>query len=109
MIEVEHNPSGSERVTIRLAGEIEASDVLGLRQVLSGVSNGQLVIDLTDVVFLDHAGIGAIAAAAWRSTGEATRTCLVCPRPGLLQVLRDARILETVDVVATGTDRLTKR
>lgn len=102
MIHVESGSAAAGRLTVRLAGEVGASSVLGIREVLSDAStSGQVVIDLTDVEFLDHAVIGVLAAAVWRSNLEGTRTRLVCPRPRLLQALREARIIETVDVVAT--------
>ncbi len=63
---------------VRLAGELDADDAPGVRsllaeQVLEG--SGSLVLDLSELVFVDSAGLAALVAA--HKGTRAAGTCLV--------------------------------
>lgn len=104
MIEVEQNRSEPGRVTIRLVGEIGGPGARTLREALSDAAAPIVVIDLTNALFVDHGVIGAIATAARRSAAEGSRAWVVCPRQGMLHVLKEARILDAVEVVGTEAE-----
>ena len=90
-------------------GELDSFTVSQLRQLLAGLaSTPRLVLDLSDVAFIDSAGLGALIGGVRRLREKGGNATFACPRPTLLRVLRTTgfdRIVElcpTVDVAVAS-------
>lgn len=90
--------------TARLSGEIDTYTVAELRRSFDEIAvrpDGQVVVDLRDVTFLDSSGIGALIGLHHRVEGGHGRFRLVCT--GMpLQLLRLMGLDQVMDVVETG-------
>ena len=66
-----------DNVTVHIAGELDAAATPCLRTYVDGViattTTGEVVVDLTDVSFIDSSGISALLDARQRLTGERRR------------------------------------
>ena len=84
----------SDRLYLRLNGEITFDVAAELRrkveEVLEGFSFSVLVVDLTDVPFMDSTGIGSLVALNSKVYGAGKRFALL--RPG-------ERVKKTLDLV----------
>jgi len=77
-------------------GELDAYTVSDFREVLSDVASAErLLIDLSDVPFMDSAGLGALIHGIRRTRDSGGDVAVACARPTL------TRLLHT-----TGFDRL---
>ena len=79
-----------------------ASDVLRatLQELADGVSeNGEFVIDLSDVPFLDSAGLGAVISGVRAIRQNGGKVVLTSPRPSVANLLRTTEIDQIVEVV----------
>jgi anti-sigma B factor antagonist len=73
--------------------------VFALRVAFSEVAGVEaLVIDLSEVTFIDSAGLGAVAGAVRRAQYSGTRMSLACPRSSLQHALRAAGVDTIVNV-----------
>ncbi len=80
----------------RPVGELDAYTVGDFREVLSGVASAShLLIDLSNVPFMDSAGLGALIGGIRRTRESGGEVAVACGRPTL------TRLLHT-----TGFDRL---
>jgi anti-anti-sigma factor len=72
---------------------------------VGNVPNDNLLVDLSRVPMLDSAGVGALAAARARFTGEGRRFALAGPQESVQKVLRltgASRIFEVHPTVEDG-------
>jgi anti-sigma B factor antagonist len=91
-----HVENTAEAVTCRPVGELDAASVAAFRSAMVGLADGSnLIIDLSDVPFMDSAGLGALIGSIRRTREAGGEVALMCSRPTLL------RLLET-----TGFDRI---
>jgi anti-anti-sigma factor len=102
--------------TIRVAGEIDASNVHQLSSFLDGAvgnSDMGLVVDLTPATYIDSAGIRAIFVLARQLKLHQQRLRLVVPADASIRrSLTYSGLLDAVHVVETleeGTDLETHR
>jgi anti-sigma B factor antagonist len=101
-----------DRVTVcRPRGELDSFGVSQLRQLLAGLTSAtRLVFDLSEVAFIDSAGLGALIGGVRRIRERGGNASVACPRPALLRVLRTTgfdRIVElcpTLDVAVAALD-----
>jgi anti-anti-sigma factor len=71
-----------------LMGELDASSSQGLPEQLQGPLGSLVVIDLSQLAFMDSSGLGAIHAAR-RLAIQDGGTLVVCrPQPNVLRVLQ---------------------
>ncbi|HEX6262600.1 MAG TPA: STAS domain-containing protein [Actinomycetota bacterium] len=80
---------------IRLAGELDISTVPELEQSLDGLADDPydpLVLELTDLTFIDSTGLRAILRLA-RSHADRGRLVLRAPTPRVLEVLTICGVL----------------
>lgn len=75
---------------VRLIGELDADDAPAVRallaeQVLRGP--GSLVVDLSDLTFIDSAGLAALVAAHKGTRAAGTTLLLAAPTPAVVRVL----------------------
>jgi anti-sigma B factor antagonist len=92
---------------VRAAGEVDVSTAPALRDELTSVpeSSKQVVVDLSDVTFLDSTGLGVLIAAMKRLRDSETggRLDLVVTRPQIHKVL-EVTGLTSVFTVHTTLD-----
>ena len=95
MLEIE--VASTESYTLcRPVGELDAYTVGDFREVLSDVASAShLLIDLSNVPFMDSAGLGALIGGIRRTRESGGEVAVACGRPTL------TRLLHT-----TGFDRL---
>jgi len=86
----------------RPVGELDAFTVGGFRDKLAGLgSDSGLVIDLTDVPFMDSAGLGALIGGIRRIRDGGGSVGVVCSRPAVLRLLHTTGFDRIVTVSAT--------
>jgi anti-sigma B factor antagonist len=78
---------------LRPTGELDAFTVAGFRQVLSGLApSSSVVMDLTNVTFLDSAGLGALVGGIRRVREGEGSVAVASGRSSTDRVLRTAGI-----------------
>lgn len=65
----EWEQSGEKRL-LRVLGEVDLSNARGVLQVLEGLGNRDLVVDLTEVEFMDSTGLGILVELESKTSGE---------------------------------------
>lgn len=75
-----------ERHLVTLRGELDAFTVPDVRAVLSAADEGDVVLDLRDVTFIDSSGLAMIVEARQRLDGE-ERRLVIGPRSDVVQRL----------------------
>ncbi len=71
-----------EREIVAPSGEIDMSTVGEFRRVIADATAarpGQLIVDLSNVSFIDSSGLGAVVEASERATRAGRRFALVAP------------------------------
>jgi anti-sigma B factor antagonist len=83
----------------RPVGELDAFTVGGFRDQLTELrSSPALLIDLSDVPFMDSAGLGALIGGIRRVRDAGGNVGVVCSRPAVLRLLRTTGFDRIVDV-----------
>ena len=100
-------------VLCRPAGELDAYTVAQFREALTELSDESYVlVDLSDVPFMDSAGLGALIGGIRRARENDGDVAVACNRPALTRLLhttgfdRIVPVRETVEeaVLALGED-----
>jgi anti-sigma B factor antagonist len=93
----------------RPVGELDAYTVGEFREALSGLAASQrLLIDLSEVPFMDSAGLGALIGGIRRAREAGGDVAVACSRPTLTRLLhttgfdRIVSVTETVDGAAAA-------
>ncbi len=91
----------------RPVGELDAYTVGEFREALSGLAtSSRLLIDLSEVPFMDSAGLGALIGGIRRAREAGGDVAVACSRPTLTRLLhttgfdRIVSVTETVDSAA---------
>ena len=102
MLEITVEP-GEGYVLCRPVGELDAYTVAQFREALTDLADQRYVlIDLSEVPFMDSAGLGALAGGtggAGETAGAAAAACTRPPRPRLLHPTGFARIVPVCEPV----------
>lgn len=89
----------------RPVGELDAYTVSSFRDALGRLATvRKLVIDLSDVPFLDSAGLGALIAGIRRARENGGEVALACDRSTLMRLLHTTGIDRIVTVAETVQD-----
>lgn len=94
-------PDGATRLVVRLAGEFDFTNAPELRDALLGAVDqapAAVVVDLSNVTFIDSTSLGAMIAAERRAKASGAAFRLAAPSPSaarLLQLTALNRILPT--------------
>jgi anti-anti-sigma factor len=99
MLSVKGAETVGGHVVCRPVGELDLSAAPTLRQALADVPSGsRVLIDLSDVSFVDSAGLGALIAGIRRTRDRGGEAAVACSRPGLRRLLRtiDLDLLVTI-------------
>lgn len=106
MLEIEVASTASYTLC-RPVGELDAYTVGDFREVLSDVASAShLLIDLSNVPFMDSAGLGALIGGIRRTRESGGEVAVACGRPTLTRLLhttgfdRLVPVEETVDAAA---------
>jgi anti-sigma B factor antagonist len=89
-------------MVLRPEGEIDAMTVAPFRRALEQLAtSGQIIVDLSDVEFVDSAGLGALVGGI-RRIGELGGTAAIaCSRSGLARVLHVTGLDKVVTVTGS--------
>ena len=110
MLEIQVDPQPTHTVC-RPVGELDAYTVSAFRESLGDIaSHERVVIDLSDVPFMDSAGLGALIGGIRRTREQGGEVAVACSRPTLTKLLhttgfdRIVPVTETLDaaVAAVG-------
>jgi anti-sigma B factor antagonist len=93
----------------RPKGELDAYTVGEFREALGNISGvSALLIDLSDVPFMDSAGLGALIGGIRRAREGGGEVAVACSRPSLTRLLhttgfdRIVPVTESIDEAATA-------
>jgi anti-sigma B factor antagonist len=91
---------------LTLQGDLDAAACDQLRAVFDELlaADSHAVIDMTDVVFIDSSGLGAIVGGARRMRERGGEILLAGPRPAVARVLRMTGIDRVLPVAADRAD-----
>lgn len=104
MLEITIEDRG-EYVLYRPAGELDAYTVGKFREALSDLSsNPRVLIDLSEVPFMDSAGLGALIGAIRRAREAEGDVAVACNRPTLTRLLHTTGFDRIVPVTDTVDD-----
>jgi anti-sigma B factor antagonist len=109
VLEIRIDPTSDNCTVCHPTGEIDASTVCQFRQSLAELaSSHRLIVDMSDVSFIDSAGLGALIGGIRRVRERGGDVAVVCKRPGLARLLgtvgfdRIVFIGETIDQAAAA-------
>ena len=106
-INVETSDEGDGYHLCRLSGEVDAYTVGEFRETLSNIENVRwLIIDLSEVPFMDSAGLGALIGAIRRVREGEGDVAVVSTNPGLNKLLHTTGFDRIVPVVESLEDAL---
>jgi len=101
VLEIEVDDTG-EYTLCRPVGELDAYTVSSFRDALSEVaSRPRVVIDLSEVPFMDSAGLGALIGGIRRAREHGGEVAVACSRPTLTRLLHTTGFDRIVPVVDT--------
>lgn len=108
MLEIEVRDD-DEYLLCRPVGELDAYTVGQFREALSSVATApRLLIDLSQVPFMDSAGLGALIGGIRRAREAGGDVAVACSRPTLTRLLhttgfdRIVPVTETIDAAAAA-------
>jgi anti-sigma B factor antagonist len=78
---------GGQETLVRLSGELDLSSAPALREVLAGAFEDdgprRIVLDLSDLIYLDSTGLSIFVSAHKRATASSIEFCLANPNPSV--------------------------
>src|SRR4030095_12823319 len=105
-----HVEDQGEYILCRPVGELDAYTVGQFREALGDVSaNPRLLIDLSEVPFMDSAGLGALIGGIRRAREAEGDVAVACSRPTLTRLLHTTgfdRIVPVTETVVEAADAL---
>jgi anti-sigma B factor antagonist len=94
----------------RPSGEIDAYTVGSFREALTNLAESdRLLIDLSDVPFMDSAGLGALIGGIRKVREAEGAVAVSCDRPALIRLLHTTgfdRIVPVTETLEDGVDAL---
>jgi len=105
-----HTTEHDSHVVVRPVGELDAYTVPSFRESLAGLTAAErLLIDLSEVPFMDSAGLGALIGGIRRVREAGGEVTVACSRPALTRLLHTTgfdRIVVVADTPAAALDAL---
>ena len=101
-----HVERAQDSAVVVASGEVDLYTAPGLRQAIAAAVtlSGRVVVDLTDVVFMDSTGLGVVLRA--RGRGRVPSISLVNPPPMLRKVLHLTGLSDALPVYPTRQDAI---
>lgn len=94
-----------DAATVEVGGELDAYTAPKLRTCLEELMDSgrchDIVIDLSDVAFVDSTGLGVIVGVHRRMRSAGARLCLASPRPSVGAVLEITGLTKAVSVLGS--------
>ena len=110
MLTIQPEHAAHHQTVVRPVGELGAFSVSQFRQALADLAGArQVVIDLSRVVFIDSAGLGALIGGIRRTREQGGHVAVTCARPTLTRLLHSTgfdRIVTVVPSVAEASGAL---
>ena len=101
MLEIEVHESDGYTLC-RPVGELDAYTVTGFRETLGGLAQRpKVIIDLSEVPFMDSAGLGALIGGIRRAREHGGEVAVACSRPTLTRLLHTTGFDRIVPVTDT--------
>jgi anti-sigma B factor antagonist len=103
-ITLHHEDPDDRTRVIAAAGEIHVSTANAVSEALNAaLAEGRtsIVLDLTDVGFIDSTGLSVLLNCLRRITRSRGRLALVCTSPTVLRLFAITKLDTTFDIVAT--------
>ena len=92
---------------LRPRGDIDVYSVGQFREALSGLAEiPRLLIDLSEVPFMDSAGLGALIGGIRRNRDHEGEIVVVCDKPALTRLLHTTGFDRIVPVIETHDEGL---
>jgi anti-sigma B factor antagonist len=102
--------AGNDTSIVACSGEVDLSAAKNLRATLLGAlasrPGGHLVVDLTEVSFLDAPGLGVIVGSYQRAAAAGGRLTVVASQANVLKMLRLTGFDQAWDIAATREEAL---
>jgi anti-sigma B factor antagonist len=109
VLEINVEDAGTHTIC-RPVGELDAYTVGEFREALAELATSQrLLIDLSDVPFMDSAGLGALIGGIRRAREADGEVSVACSRPTLTRLLHTTgfdRIVPVTETVEEAADAL---
>lgn len=102
-------PEGEQYPVVGVRGEVDVSSAPALQQRLGELFSGgagKVVVDLTDVGFIDSSGLGALVSARNAAEESGGALSLVCTSERILKLLMITGLDGVFDVHASVPDAL---
>lgn len=101
-----HNELVDGLTVIKVSGEIDLATVSKLRSALAALdgTTTPVVIDLTEVGFMDSTGLSAIIMGYRRAKELQRPYCLAGLRPGVAKVFKVTGVNQLIPIYATLTE-----
>ncbi len=85
-----------------VSGEVDMSTAARLAEALGQFANGSVVVDLTDVTFLDSSGVAALLAARKRLERRGVELSVESASPAALHILQLVGVTLDLQVPTRG-------
>jgi anti-sigma B factor antagonist len=102
-----------QETLVSLGGELDLSSAPALRELLAGAFDDdhqrRIVLDLTDLIYLDSTGLSIFVTAHKRATATGMEFCLANPNPSISQLFKITAldhfftILDSAGSIVTAT------
>lgn len=95
---------------LHVAGSVDASSVQGLRSALFELvdeGHRRVVLDLSDVLFLDSSGLGAVVSTYARLRDAGNAFAVACPNDLVFRVFRLTGLDDALTICSTVEAALT--
>ena len=83
---------GGQETLVRLSGELDLSSAPALRELLAGAFEDdgprRIVLDLSDLIYLDSTGLSIFVSAHKRATASGIELCLANPNPSVARLFK---------------------
>jgi anti-sigma B factor antagonist len=94
---------------IDLAGEVDAFTSSRFREIMMDIIEGggtNLIINMTDVQYIDSSGLGALVGGLKRATERKGRITLICERPQVRKVFEITGLEKVFPIFSTEQEAL---
>ena len=102
----------NKKATLRLEGNFTYTQRKAFQEMLKTVCTDQVeevVIDLSQVAFLDSAALGLLMISHRQLDGEKRKLSLAYPQPTVRQILELANLHKTIPMIDAGVSTLAKK
>ncbi|MBK7487619.1 MAG: STAS domain-containing protein [Nitrospira sp.] len=102
----------NKKATLKLEGNFTYTQRKAFQEALKTVSSDQVeevVIDLSQVAFLDSAALGLLMISHRQLDGEKRTLSLAYPQPTVRQILELANLHKTIPMIESGVSSLAKK